>query len=188
MAATEAQLLARLEALGIETTTVRHAPLFTVADSQRLRGDIPGGHCKSLFLKNKKGRHWLLVADEARPIDLKRLAKRLKAGNLSFAGAEALDAILGVAPGAVTPFALINDPDHEVTVVLDADMLAAPRLNYHPLTNDATTTIRSADLKRFIAASGHLAYIIDFERDGEPERVAPETGGTEELETTWNRL
>ena len=103
-AATTADLFARLDDLGLETTTVEHEPVFTVEESRALRGTIPGGHCKSLFLKDKKGRFWLVVADEDRPINLKRLAKQLGAGNLSFAKPEALRAHLGVEPGSVTPF------------------------------------------------------------------------------------
>lgn len=152
--------LARLD---IETVTTEHAPVFTVEESQSLRGAIPGGHCKSLFLKSKKGDFWLVVADEAQRVDLKRLGRHLGSGNLSFGKPELLSEVLGVEPGSVTPFALINDPAHRVRVVLDQAMLAQDKLNYHPLKNDATTTIASADLQAFIAALGHDAYITDLD-------------------------
>ncbi len=161
--ATRQALFAYLAELGIETVTAEHAPVFTVEEARALRGTIPGGHCKSLFLKNKKGDLWLVVADEERRVDLKRLAKHLGAGNLSFGKPDLLREALGVDPGSVTPFALINDPGRRVRVVLDQAMLDHNKLNYHPLKNDATTTIASADLQAFIAALGHEAYITDLE-------------------------
>ena len=163
--ATPDQLFARLEELGIDTATTWHEPVFTVAESRRLRGEISGGHCKSLFLKDKKGALWLVVADEARRVDLKRLAKRLGARNFSFGKPELLMETLGVAPGAVTPFALINDGAGRVRVALDGAMMKQARLNYHPLTNRATTTIASVDLAAFIAACGHEPHILDLDAD-----------------------
>ena len=165
MPARQADLFARLEELGIATETHRHAPLFTVEESKRLRGDLPGGHCKSLFLKDKKGTLWLVVTLEDRELDLKRLHKRIGSGRLSFAKPELLWEVLGVRPGAVTPFGLINDAERRVRVVLDAAMLATKPLNYHPLENDATTAIAPEDLERFIAACGHEAAIVDLDAE-----------------------
>ena len=153
-------LLARLAALGIETTTHRHPPLFTVEESKALRGALPGGHCKSLFLKAKDGSLWLVVASEDRAVDLKRLAKDLGVGNLSFGRPELLWEKLGVVPGSVTPFAVVNDEDGAVQVVLDAGMMANAVLNYHPLTHEATTAIASADLLRFLEAVRHPPRIL----------------------------
>ncbi len=163
--ATPDQLFAHLEELGIDTATTWHEPVFTVEQSRRLRGEIPGGHCKTLFLKDKKGALWLAVADEERRVDLKRLAKRLGARNFSFGKAELLMETLGVEPGSVTPFALINDTAGRVRVALDAAMMKQDRLNYHPLTNRATTTIAAADLAAFIAACGHEPHILDLDDD-----------------------
>ena len=163
--ATEDDLFRRLEALGIETRTHRHAALFTVAESKGLRGNLPGAHCKSLFLRDRKGAMWLVVALEDRRLDMKALAGLIGAARLSFASPERLGRRLGVAPGAVTPFALINDDggdEGRVGVVLDAEMMAAALVNYHPLTNTATTAIRPADLLRFIAHCGHDAAIVDL--------------------------
>ncbi len=166
MSATPEQLQARFEALGIAVATHRHPPLFTVEDSKRLRGDLPGAHCKSLFLKDKKGALWLLVALEDRDVDIKALRRRLGAkGSLSFGKPELLLEILGVAPGSVTPFALINDGARQVTIVLDKAMLEHDPLNYHPLTNQATTAIAAPDLLRFIEDCGHQPVILDL--DGE---------------------
>ncbi len=156
-------LFSFLDHLGIVTETVSHPPVFTVEEARALRGEIIGGHCKCLFLKDKKGGLWLVVADEARRVDLKALAKHLGAAKYSFAKPELLRETLGVEPGSVTPFALINDRDNRVSVVLDQAMLAQDRLNYHPLSNDATTTIASVDLAAFVAACGHQAYITDLE-------------------------
>mgnify|MGYP003311605603 FL=1 len=164
MSATEQELFKKLEELGIETRTYRHQPVYTVEENKALRGDLPGGHCKNLFLRDKKRNMWLVVAEEARTIDLKSLRRRLDTnGNLSFGNAELLAEVLGVGPGAVTPFALINDPDHRVRVVLDRKMLGHEVLNYHPLENAATTAIRSEDLVRFVEAFGHRVDVMDLD-------------------------
>jgi Ala-tRNA(Pro) deacylase len=159
---TPENLFARLDALGIAHMTYSHPPVFTVAEAASLRGRLPGGHCKSLFLKDKKGGFWLAVMLEDRRVDLRRLAARLGAPRFSFGGAADLFAILGVIPGSVTPFALVNDTGCRVTPVLDAAMLECDPVNYHPLRNDRTTAIAAADLLRFIAACGHRPQIVDF--------------------------
>jgi Ala-tRNA(Pro) deacylase len=165
MPATPEELLARLDDLGIASTTHRHPPVFTVEESRNLRGALPGGHCKSLFLKDKKGAMWLVVVLEDRAVDLKALRARLGAKNLSFGRPERLFEVLGVEPGAVTPFALLNDSEQRVTVVLDKEMLAHDPLNYHPLSNEATTAIAPGDLLAFIADCGHVPTILDFDAE-----------------------
>ena len=160
MPVTQEDLFARLAELGIATTTHRHPPLFTVGESKSLRGELPGAHCKSLFLKAKNGSLWLVVALEDHPVDLKRLAKDLGVGTLSFARPELLWEVLGVTPGSVTPFAVINDRDGAVQVLLHDEMMAHALLNYHPLSNEATTAIAAADLLRFLQATGHEPRIM----------------------------
>jgi Ala-tRNA(Pro) deacylase len=160
MPETRDELFERLAALGIETGTVEHPPLFTVEESRALRGEIPGGHCKNLFLKDRKGALWLVVTLEDAAVDLKALPARIGAGRLSFGRAELLMEVLGVTPGSVTPFALINDIGRRVNVVLDAAMMAEEVLNYHPLTNEATTSIAAADLIRFLRDTGHDPAIL----------------------------
>lgn len=155
-------LFRRFAALGIACRTHHHPPVFTVAEAAAVRGSLPGGHCKSLFLKDKKGRFWLAVMLEERRIDLALLARRLGAPQFSFGGADELYALLGVRPGSVTPFALVNDTAHRVTPVLDRDMLNYDPLNYHPLANDRTTGIAPGDLLRFIEACGHRPAIVDL--------------------------
>jgi Ala-tRNA(Pro) deacylase len=156
MPLTPDELLARLASLGIATETVRHPPLFTVDQSKALRGSLPGGHTKNLFLKDKKDRLWLVTAEEDRPIDLKALGPLLGAqGRVSFGSPERLMRHLGVTPGAVTPFGLANDTEGQVRFVLDAGLLRHDILNLHPLTNEATTAIRREDFLRFLEAIGH---------------------------------
>lgn len=156
-------LLARLQAMGVAYVEHRHPPLFTVEDSKRLRGELPGGHCKNLFLKDRKGQHWLVVALEDRPIDLKSLGKKIGAARLSFGSADRLWEVLGVRPGAVTPFALINDKVRQVKLVLDKGMLAHDPLNYHPLVNDRTIAVSPEGLLAFLRQTGHDPMILDLQ-------------------------
>jgi len=162
MPATPEDLFARLDDIGIAHRTVHHAPVFTVEENRALRGGIAGGHCKNLFLKNKKGACWLVVCLEDTAIDLKTLGGRIGAGRPSFGSADRLMEALGVLPGAVTPFALINDRTQRVQPVLQARMLEISPLNYHPLRNDRTTAIAPGDLLRFIENCGHRPEIVDF--------------------------
>ena len=160
MPATRSDLFARLAALGIATRTIEHEAVFTVAQSSALERELPGGHSKNLFLKDKKGRLFLVVALGCTRIDLKSLPDKIGADRLNFGRSELLLDVLGVPPGSVTPFALINDQARRVTVVLDGDMMALERLNFHPLENTATTNIARDDLVRFIAACGHEPRIV----------------------------
>lgn len=163
--ATPDQLFAFLTEHGIETQTVTHPPLFTVEDSQTLRGDLPGGHTKNLFLKDKKGRLFLVTCDEGRQVNLKALEKQLGAARCSFGKADLLLEVLGVTPGAVTAFCLFNDrtEPRRVTFAIDASLLEHEIVNCHPLHNEATTAISSQDLMRFVSACGHEAIKIDFD-------------------------
>ncbi|HML09535.1 MAG TPA: prolyl-tRNA synthetase associated domain-containing protein [Stellaceae bacterium] len=161
------QLFAAFDRLGIAHKTYTHPPVFTVEEAKSLRGVLPGGHCKSLFLKDKKAGLWLVVALEECRVDLKALADRLSAPRFSFGAAELLYGVLGVRPGSVTPFAAINDSDRRVTVVLQRAMLAHDPLNYHPLENDRTTAVTPGDLVRFLEACGHSPLVADI-----PERAA----------------
>jgi Ala-tRNA(Pro) deacylase len=156
MPASPDELFAFLDRLGIAHTTVAHPPLFTVEQSQGLRGTIPGGHTKNLFVKDKKDKVFLLVAPEDAAIELKSMHRLLGAsGRLSFGSADLMRELLGVEPGSVTPFGAINDTASKVNVVLDAAMMKHAILNYHPLVNTMTTSIASADLVKFLQATGH---------------------------------
>lgn len=163
---------------GIEAETKFHAPHHTVEEAQGERAKLGwrGGFCKNLFLKDKKGQFWLIVTLEERTIRLNMLSKPLGAARLSFANPDLLWDILGVRPGSVTPFALINDHAHRVRLVLDAPMMAHDQLHYHPLENTATTAISRANLLAFLALSGHDPLILDLV-DTEPA-TTPNTGET----------
>ena len=157
---TPEQLLAYLDELGISHRTIDHPPVFTVDQAKRLRGSLPGGNCKSLFLRNKKGRMWLVVVPEDHRVDLATLAESLGSSRLSFASPQRLMAHLGVIPGAVTPLAVVNDVDDEVQVAVAASLLQKEWLNFHPLVNDRTTTLDSADFVRFLEATGHPPQLL----------------------------
>ena len=157
---TRAELMARLEALGIAHTTVEHAAVFTVAESNALHQDLPGGHTKNLFLKDKKDRLYLVVADRHTPVDLKALPKRIGSDRLSFGRPELLAEVLGVTPGSVTALALANDTGRRCSVVVDQRLMEYDSINCHPLVNTATTTIARDDLIRFIRACGHEPKVM----------------------------
>ena len=165
MPASPDDLFAYLDSLGIAHQTVRHPPVFTVEEARTLRGKVPGGHTKNLFLRDKKGALFLIVAAEDAVIELKSLHRRLGAsGRFSFGSAELMRETLGVEPGSVTPFAVINDKAGRVTVVLDMAMMAHEVLNFHPLENTGTTTITRDSLLKFLEATGH------------PPRIEPISG------------
>lgn len=164
MPASDQDLYARLDTLGISYATKEHPPLFTVEDSKSLRGELPGGHVKNLFLRDKKKRIWLITAEEDRPVDLKAFKKRIGAqGSLSFGSPELLMEVLGVIPGSVTPFGLINDTEGRVTFILDEGLMAHDLINVHPLRNDATTTLTMGDLLTFVRDCGHDPQIMNLD-------------------------
>lgn len=159
----EAPLLAQFADLGIEITMHRHPPLHTVEESRALRGTMPGSHIKNLFLRDKKRNQWLVTVPENADVDLKSLRHVIGAsGNLSFASAELLGESLGVKPGAVTPFAVMNDDAGTVTMVLARTVLDTDPVNAHPLHNEATAAIAGDDLLRFLEACGHPPVMIDL--------------------------
>jgi Ala-tRNA(Pro) deacylase len=175
MPATPADLFAFLDRLGIAHSTVTHPALFTVEQSQALRGTIPGGHTKNLFLRDKKGALYLVTALEDAVIELKSLHRLLQAsGRFSFGSAELMRATLGIEPGAVTPFAAMNDSEQRVSVVLDAAMMRHETLNYHPLVNTMTTSIARGDLVRFLEATGHPPRIVAVAVSGDGTIGSPQ--------------
>jgi Ala-tRNA(Pro) deacylase len=161
MPKTEAELFAFLAELGINVLTMRHPPLFTVADSQALRGEIAGGHTKNLFLKDKKDNFFLVTVGEEAVVDLKQIHHLIGAsGKVSFGKPEMLMELLGVTPGAVTVFGVINDTGQRVKLILDEELMTHSLINAHPLTNEATTSIGAHDLLKFVKATGHDAAIL----------------------------
>ena len=161
MPKTPEDLFAFLAGLDIPVTTVTHPPLYTVADSQALRGEIAGGHTKNLFLKDRKDQYFLLTVEEEATVDLKTIHTLIgAAGRVSFGRPEALMELLGVIPGAVTAFGVINDTDKRVKLFIDEALLGHAVINAHPLTNEATTSIAAHDLLRFVKATGHDPSIL----------------------------
>ena len=160
--AREAVFYGRLRALCIAWKTYAHAPVFTVAEAGAVHAAVPGCHTKNLFLKDKKGGLWLVVVRDRLRVDLNALAKQLAAPRFSFGSAELLIATLGIEPGSVTPFALINDVENQVTAVLDVEMLREDPLNFHPMRNDRTTAISAAGLLKFIHSTGHEPLIAEL--------------------------
>lgn len=158
-----AAVFERLDALGIPHETARHPPVFTVEQARLHRARHDGAHVKNLFVRNRKGAMWLVTVREERAVDLKALARRLGASSLSFASYDRLRTHLGVEPGSVTPLAALHDRDGLVTVVLDASLPASEAVHCHPLTNDRTTTLRGADLVRYLESTGHAPVLIDFD-------------------------
>ncbi len=177
--ATPADVLAYLDAMGIKAVTTRHGAAFTVEQSKQITGDIPGAHTKNLFVKDKKGRLFLVVAEHERSIDLKRLHEAIGAtGRLSFGNAEQLMTHLGVTPGSVTALSVINDKDGLVTVVLDAGLMGEALINCHPLVNTATTTLPREGLLAFLDGTGHWPLIVSLpERDMASGEVQSEQTG-----------
>ena len=165
-AATREALYARLDALGVFHRTVEHPAFFTVEDGRAFKADMPGGHSKNLFLKDKRGALTLAVANAETRVDLVGLGKAIGAkGRLSFGRPDLMTATLGVIPGAVTPFALINDSARALSsVVLDAALLAAEPVWFHPLENTASTAIAAEDLVRFVKSCGFEPEIRDLAR------------------------
>ena len=159
---TRAQLFAFLDAHGVDHDTTEHAPVFKVEDGAAIRAAMPGGHSKNLFLKDARGRLWLISALGETVIDLKRTARAIGAGKLSFGSPERLWEALRVRPGAVTALALVNDPGRRVRFVIDMALMASDPLNFHPLSNDATTAISRAGLLRFLEALGRTPQLVDF--------------------------
>jgi Ala-tRNA(Pro) deacylase len=165
-------LLDHLASLGITAETVEHEPVFTVAESQHVKARIPGAHSKNLFLKDKKGRLFLITAKSETPIDLKRAHEAVGAsGRLSFGSADQLRMVLGVEPGSVTPFAVANDKARQVTMILDANLMEHERVNFHPLVNSMTTGVSRDDLLKFLRSTGHEPLIL---RLPEPPQELPD--------------
>ena len=160
MPASRANLFQRFSDLGIAAKTLDHAPVFTVEEAKKVHDDMPGGHCKNLFCKDEKGVLWLIVALEDAVINLKAAPAKIGSRRLTFGKPELLMEVLGVQPGSVTPFGLINDTGVRTNVILDEAMMKLPLLNYHPLKNDATTAISSDALLTFIRSCGHDPRVV----------------------------
>jgi len=160
---TKDELFELLDRIGADHATTEHEAVFRVGEGEELKAAIPGAHTKNLFLKDAKGQLWLISAEGHAVIDLKRLHTVIGSARLSFGSAELMQEVLGVTPGSVTAFALANDRGRRVRFVLDRTLAEAERVNFHPLTNTATTTISQAGFRNFLAAVGVEAMVVDFQ-------------------------
>lgn len=156
------QLLVYLAEIGVAATTHDHPAVFTVDEGPEIKATIPGAHSKNLFLKDSKDQLWLISAEDHARIDLKRLHAVIGSARLSFGRAELMAEVLGVTPGSVTAFALVNDRDRRVRFVLDRTLAEAEAVNFHPLVNTATTTVSRLDFRRFLEALGVRPLVVDF--------------------------
>jgi Ala-tRNA(Pro) deacylase len=160
---TKDELLAFFAARGIVSTTHEHPAVFRVGEAPEVKAGIPGAHSKNLFLKDAKDQLWLISAEDRTQIDLKRLPPVIGSARLSFGNAALMEATLGVTPGSVTALALVNDRARRVRFVLDRALAEAERVNFHPLTNTATTGLAQADFRRFLAAAEVAPIVVDFD-------------------------
>ena len=159
---TPEKLLAALDDLGLNTSTLHHEAVFRVGEGEGIKDQLPGAHTKNLFLKDDKGQLWLISAEQTTQINLKALPKIISSGRLSFGSPERLYDALGVVPGSVTALALINDPRHKVIFVLDKVLADAGIVNFHPLTNTATTALSQADFRKFLGSLDRELRVVDF--------------------------
>ena len=160
---TKSNLLELLSAKGLDYQIHEHKPLFSVEDSERLRGKIDGSHTKNLFLKNKKNNFFLFTCDENAQVDLKRFSKSISAKNLSFANEVYLQKYLGIKPGSVSPYALLNDLENSVSFYLDERLYKSKMINFHPLINTTTITIKTIDFMNFILENKKKIYIFSLD-------------------------
>lgn len=155
-------LMSKLKNLGIEFSVHHHKAVFTVNEAMAVERDITGAHCRNLFLRDKKKNNFLLVLRNETEVDLKKLQPLIGADKLSFGSADRLMEYLGVRPGSVCPYCIINDTGHQVKIFLEKGMMEQERVNYHPLINTMTIGCHPDDLKRFVESTGHTPHIIDL--------------------------
>lgn len=155
-------LMEALKSLNIDFTLHHHEAVYTVAESEKVDAKIPGTHCRNLFLRDKKKKNFLVVLQNATEVELKKLPDVIGSGRLSFGSDDRLWQYLGVRPGSVCPFSIINDTDHQVKIILDKSMMETDIVNYHPLLNTMTIGLKPDDLMKFIESTGHEAHIVDM--------------------------
>jgi Ala-tRNA(Pro) deacylase len=160
---TRDEFLAWLDAQGLPHRTIEHPAVFRVEEGLDIKADLPGVHTKNLFLKDKKGRLWLISARQDTVVDLKRADRVIGSARLSFGNEGLLKEALGLTPGSVTAFGLINDAERQVTFVIDRRLWEADVVNFHPLLNTATTGMDQATFRAFLDRIGVQPIVVDFE-------------------------
>ena len=158
----ESEMTCLFDANGIAWTVHEHEAVYTVEESARIHAEIAGAHTKNLFLKDAGGQHWVVTAPHDVSIDLKALPAAIGSKKVSFGKAEAMEELLGIAPGSVTPLAAFNDPQQAVTFVIDQRLAEAATVNVHPLRNTATLGLSGADLLRFLRLTGHEPVVAEL--------------------------
>ena len=166
-------LLNTLKKMNISYDLHHHEAVYTVAQSQKVDANIPGTHCRNLFLRDRKKKNYLLVLPINVEIDLKKLPDALNSHRLSFGSDDRLWEYLGVRSGSVCPFCIVNDTENQVEIFLEKSMMAQEKVNYHPMLNTMTVSLKPDDLLKFIESTGHKAHIIDLS-EAQPEAVQPE--------------
>lgn len=156
------ELMAQLENMGIEFKLYHHEAVYTVEESEKVDAGIEGTPCRNLFLRDKKKKNFLVVLQHATEVDMKKLPSVIGSDRLSFGSADRLWQYLGVRPGSVCPFAITNDTDNQVKILLDKSMMETDLVNYHPLLNTMTVGLTPDDLIKFIESTGHEAHIVDL--------------------------
>ena len=162
MKITEENIYSELTKKKINFAKHTHEPLYTVSDSKNKRGEIEGLHTKNLFFKNKKNNFFLFSCDEKKLVDIKKISKSLSLGTLSFAKPEYLMEYLGVKPGSVSPFGLLNDEDNKVSFYLDSDLNKGDKINFHPLINTSTITLNTQEFIKFMIEKNKKVNIFNF--------------------------
>tara|TARA_B100000674_G_scaffold71034_1_gene49066 strand:+ start:137 stop:649 length:513 start_codon:yes stop_codon:yes gene_type:complete len=160
---TKTDLYELLSVKNVDFQIHEHDPLFTVEDSERLRGEIKGAHTKNLFLKNKKNNFFLISCDENAKVNLKQFSKSIDAKNLSFANARYLEQFLGILPGSVSPFALLNDKNNVVEFYFDEKLYNSEIINFHPLINTTTINIKTSEFIDFLLENNKKINIFSLE-------------------------
>ena len=155
-------LMEQLKSMGIEFNFYEHEAVYTVEESEKIDADIPGTHCRNLYLRDKKKKNYLLVLQNATDVDIKKLPSVIGSDRLSFGSADRLWQFLGVRPGSVCPFAIMNDKENQVKILLDKSMMETEIVNYHPLLNTMTIGLKPSDLTKFIESTGHEVHIVDL--------------------------
>lgn len=156
------ELMDFLEKQGIAYSFYEHEAVFTVAESDHLKTVIPGQHTRNMYLRDKKKQNFLVTLSDETEIDLKKLSEKIESGRFSFGSPDRLMQYLGVRPGSVTPFSVINDPDNDVVLILEKKMMEQDLVGYHPLINTMTITLEPEGLLRFLEACGHSYRILDL--------------------------
>jgi Ala-tRNA(Pro) deacylase len=152
-----------LTSLGIVYKKYQHTAVFTVAEAEKVDAEIEGGKTKNLLLRNgNKQKYYLVIVEASRRVDMKMLSAKLGEKRLSFASPDELFAKLGLTPGSVSPFGLLNNDDNDVIVIVDKDLLEYEQLGFHPNKNTESLVISIESFQKFLVWTGNVVKYVDF--------------------------